>query len=57
MVITESRANHKGYRNPVLYSDYSDPDVILDGNRFYLISSTFHFVPGIPILESLDLAH
>jgi beta-xylosidase len=45
------------YRNPVLFADYSDPDVIRDGNRYYLIASTFHFVPGIPILESPDLVH
>jgi beta-xylosidase len=46
-----------GYRNPILFSDYSDPDVIRDGDRYYLIASSFHFVPGIPILESLDLVH
>jgi beta-xylosidase len=51
-----SKTGH-GYRNPILFSDYSDPDAIRDGNRFYLIASTFHFVPGIPILESLDLVH
>ena len=46
-----------GYRNPILFSDYSDPDAIRDGDRFYLIASSFHFVPGIPILESPDLVH
>jgi beta-xylosidase len=45
------------YRNPILFADYSDPDVIRDGARYYLIASTFHFVPGIPILESPDLVH
>jgi beta-xylosidase len=45
------------YHNPVLYADYSDPDVIRDGNDFYLIASSFHFVPGIPILHSRDLVH
>lgn len=45
------------YRNPVLFADYSDPDVIRDGSRYYLVASTFHFVPGIPILESVDLVH
>jgi beta-xylosidase len=44
-------------KNPVLFADYSDPDVIRDGKDFYLIASTFHFVPGIPILHSLDLVH
>ena len=45
----------RGYRNPILFSDYSDPDVIREGNHFYMVASTFHFVPGIPILESSDL--
>jgi beta-xylosidase len=45
------------YRNPILYADYSDPDVIRDGSNYYLIASTFHFVPGIPILQSTDLVH
>src|SRR3984957_6470094 len=45
------------YRNPILFADYSDPDVIRDGLNFYLVASTFHFVPGIPILQSGDLVH
>ena len=45
------------YRNPILFADYSDPDVIRDGLNYYLVASTFHFVPGIPILESSDLVH
>jgi beta-xylosidase len=45
------------YRNPILFADYSDPDVIRDGTNYYLIASSFHFVPGIPILQSTDLVH
>lgn len=45
------------YHNPILFADYSDPDVIRDGNNYYLIASTFHFVPGIPVLKSTDLVH
>jgi beta-xylosidase len=43
------------YRNPVLFADYSDPDVIRDGDNYYLVASSFEFVPGIPILQSNDL--
>lgn len=50
-------AGEATYRNPVLFADYSDPDVIRDGANYYLIASTFHFVPGIPILQSTDLVH
>lgn len=45
------------YRNPALFADYSDPDVIRDGNHFYMVSSSFEFVPGLPVLESGDLVH
>lgn len=43
------------YKNPVLFADYSDPDVIREGKYFYLISSSFNFVPGIPVLRSENL--
>ncbi|MBZ5579719.1 MAG: glycoside hydrolase 43 family protein [Acidobacteriia bacterium] len=45
------------YRNPVLFADYSDPDVIRVGADYYLVSSSFHFMPGIPILKSHDLVN
>lgn len=45
------------YRNPVLAGDYSDPDVVRVGNDFYLTSSSFVNVPGLPILHSRDLVH
>jgi beta-xylosidase len=55
------RARHAqteiSFRNPILFAVYSDPDVIRDGANYYLIASTFHFVPGIPILQSVDLVH
>lgn len=43
------------YRNPVLYCDYSDPDVICVDGVYYLTASTFNYVPGLPILTSTDL--
>ena len=45
------------YRNPILYADYSDPDVIRVGDSYYLVASTFHFSPGLPVLRSKDLVH
>lgn len=45
------------YKNPVLYADYSDPDVIRVGPDFYLVSSSFNMVPGLPILHSRDLVN
>jgi beta-xylosidase len=45
------------YRNPVLAADYSDPDVVRVGNDYYLTSSSFTNVPGLPILHSKDLVN
>jgi len=45
------------YRNPVLHADWSDPDVIRVGDDFYLVASSFHRVPGLPILHSRDLVN
>jgi beta-xylosidase len=43
------------YTNPILYADYSDPDVIRVGSDYYMVASSFHFSPGIPVLHSQDL--
>lgn len=45
------------YKNPVLNADYSDPDAIRVGNDFYLISSSFEDIPGLPVLHSKDLVN
>lgn len=45
------------YRNPVLYADYSDPDVIRAGGDFYMVASSFNYMPGLPVLHSRDLVN
>ena len=45
------------YKNPVLNADYSDPDAIRVGDDFYLVSSSFEDIPGLPILHSKDLVN
>jgi beta-xylosidase len=45
------------YRNPVLHADYSDPDVVRVGEDYYLTSSSFSCVPGLPLLHSRDLVN
>ncbi len=45
------------YRNPILFADYSDPDVIRVGDTFYLTASSFNYTPGLPILVSKDLVN
>lgn len=43
------------YKNPVLYADYSDPDVCRVGDDYYMTASSFNCIPGLPILHSKDL--
>ena len=46
-----------GTINPVIPTDYPDPDVIRVGDTYYLASTTMHFFPGCEILKSHDLLH
>lgn len=43
------------YKNPVLYADYSDPDVCAVEGDYFLTASSFNCAPGLPILHSKDL--
>ncbi|GAB6009772.1 glycoside hydrolase family 43 protein [Dysgonomonas reticulitermitis] len=43
------------YKNPILYADYSDPDVCRVDDDFYMTASSFNCIPGLPILHSKDL--
>lgn len=45
------------YKNPIIYADYSDPDVIRVKDDYYMVSSSFNCQPGIPILHSKDLVN
>ncbi len=45
------------YRNPVLYADYSDPDVVRVGDDYWMTASSFSHVPGLPILHSRDMVN
>lgn len=43
------------YKNPILFADYSDPDLVKVGSDFYMVASSFNTMPGIPVLHSKDL--
>ncbi|QNL49266.1 glycoside hydrolase 43 family protein [Olivibacter sp. SDN3] len=45
------------YKNPILNADYSDPDVIRVDDDFYMTTSSFDAIPGLPILHSKDLVN
>ncbi len=44
------------YINPILNADYSDPDVIRVGDKYYMVCSEFHYM-GMPVLESEDMVN
>ncbi len=49
--------NDGTYKNPIIYADYSDPDVCAVGDDFYMTASSFGCAPGLPVLHSKDLVN
>lgn len=45
------------YKNPIIFADYSDPDVVRAGDDYYMVASSFNAVPGLPVLHSGDLVN
>ena len=45
------------YKNPILYEDYSDPDVVGVDGDYYMVASSFNCSPGLPVLHSTDLVN
>ena len=43
------------YTNPIIFQDFSDPDVIRVKDSYYMIASSFNHTPGIPVLKSKNL--
>ncbi len=55
--VWEADLSNGKYKNPILHTDYSDPDVIRVGDDYYMTASSFNCVPGLPILHSKDLVN
>ena len=45
------------YKNPILQFDFSDPDVIRVKDDFFMVASSFNYVPGVPVLHSKNLIY
>ncbi|XVU21889.1 glycoside hydrolase family 43 protein [Actinoplanes sp. CA-054009] len=43
--------------NPILPGFHPDPSICRAGRDYYLICSSFEYVPGVPIFHSRDLEH
>lgn len=44
-------------KNPFMWADCPDPDIIRVGEYYYLVTTTMHLFPGAPIMRSTDLVH
>ena len=55
--ISLSDLNNGRYKNPVVYADFPDPDVICVDSTYYMVSTTMHNFPGATILKSTDLVN
>ncbi len=42
--------------NPLIWADVPDPDMIRVGEYYYMVSTTMHLSPGVPVMRSSDLA-
>ena len=45
------------FKNPVIWEDLADAEVIRVDNAYYYTASTMHYSPGAPILRSYDLVN
>ena len=45
------------YTNPIIYSDFPDPDVIRVDSTYYMVSTTMFIFPGVTILKSYDMVN
>ena len=46
-----------GFKNPMMWADVPDPDVIRVGDDYWLVSTTMHLMPGAPVMHSKDLVN
>jgi beta-xylosidase len=45
------------YTNPVIPADFPDPDVILVGDTYYMVTTTMFVFPGVTVVKSHDLVN
>lgn len=44
------------YRNPVAAGFFPDPSIVRRGDDYYMVHSSFAYLPGVPVLHSRNLA-
>lgn len=48
---------HSTFLNPIFPGDYPDPSILVEGDNFYVVHSSFEYYPGLTIWHSKDLLH
>lgn len=43
------------YTNPIIPGFYPDPSICKADGKYYMVCSSFHYFPGVPLFESEDL--
>jgi beta-xylosidase len=54
----QTSVNEKGagfYTNPIFAGDYPDPSLLIEGDTYYMVHSSFEYYPGLLIWKSKDL--
>ncbi len=54
---TATAASTATWSNPILAGFYPDPSVVKVEEDYYLVTSTFEYLPGLPVFHSRDLAN
>lgn len=57
VAFTAAQNNPENFENPVLSGFYPDPSVVLVGDDYYMVNSSFEWYPGMPIHHSKDLVN
>jgi xylan 1,4-beta-xylosidase len=47
--------NNHTFLNPVMPGDYPDPGIMRDGSNYYMVHSSFDYVPGLTVFHSTNL--
>lgn len=45
------------YQNPILRGSHPDPSICRVKDKYYLVNSSFEYLPGLPIYQSKDLVN
>lgn len=47
--------DRNSFLNPILSGDYPDPSIMRNGKDYYMVHSSFDYVPGLTVFHSTDL--